>query len=60
MRFICYNDDIPPVGEALFALLKLEHGRKDDAVCLPSLQQGFQMLLTFGLNGRLAKEARAF
>ena len=54
-----HDHDVPALRQRLFAPLKLEHGRKNDAVGCSAVQQGFQMLLAGGLDRRLAEEGRA-
>ena len=58
--FVCHDHNVAAFGERLFSTLKLEKSRKNNAVCLTSGKQSFQMLLAFRLHGGLTEKARAF
>ena len=58
--FVCHDHDVAAFGQRLLSPLKLEQSGKNDAVCLASGKQGFQMLLAFRLHGSLTEEAGAF
>ena len=58
MGLICHNYDISAFGQWPFAAFELKHCCKNDAIGLPAIQQGFQMLFALSLNRRLTKECR--
>ena len=58
--FVCHDHNVAAFGQRLLSPLKLEQRGKDNAVCLTSGKQGFQMLLAFRLHGGLTEEAGAF
>lgn len=59
MCFICNHNNIAAIGKRLVRFFELLHRRKYDTIRLAPIQQRFQMLARFRLNGNLSQKILA-